>query len=293
MSPQDNDFLDLSGVRPPSETALLSPEKFPILEGMSPIHLRILNEASRVMHVSKDVEMLHEGDAPHDMYFIESGRLAIAKHVGTQLKIIAQLGPGNVYGEFGALRRKSRYASAYTAEPCRIIRVELSAVQQVLEVDPAFKERLTKLLTCRMLDSFFFSHPVFQELPEATRTALAKELPIRFFERGARIFSQGDAPTGVYLILSGEVEVRYLNKVGAEVLLEIRRDNDMIGEVVQKNGTALAYSAIAASDLDALMLDKETMTKLHRHHPKTFAQLEKYINKRSEKSVKRLRENLG
>ncbi|MFQ5582021.1 MAG: cyclic nucleotide-binding domain-containing protein [Mariprofundaceae bacterium] len=293
MSPKDTDFLDLSGVRPPTERALLNADIFPILKGMSPIHLRILNEASRVMHVSKDVEMLHEGDAPHDMYFIESGKLAIAKHVGTQLKIITQLGAGNVYGEFGALRRKSRYASAYTSEPCRIIRVELSAVQQVLEVDAAFKKHLNALLTCRMLDSFFFSHPVFQELPADTRTALAKELPIRFFERGSRIFSQGNAPTGVYLILSGEVEVRYLNKVKAEVLLEIRRDNDMIGEVVQKNGTALAYSAIAASDLDALMLDKDTMSTLHQRHPQTFAQLENYINKRSERSVKRLRENLG
>jgi protease PrsW len=289
----DSDFLDLSGVRPPkNQAALLNAKAFPLLEGLSPVSMRILQQAARVMHVSKGVEMLHEGDTPHDLYFIETGKLAIGKQVGTQLRVIAQLGPGNIYGEFGVLRKKARYASVYTVEPSRIIRVEISAIQQVLDSDAAFKEHLTRLLTQRMLDSFFFSHPVFSGMPIETRNALSRALQIRFFERGSRIFSQGDKPTGVFLVLSGEVEVRYLNKAGAEVLLEIRRDNDLLGEVATKNGAELAYSAIAASDVDLLELNPETMRILREHHPAATNQLETYIDKRTTQTVKRLKENL-
>ncbi|HXH63938.1 MAG TPA: cyclic nucleotide-binding domain-containing protein [Mariprofundaceae bacterium] len=289
----DTDFLDLSGVRmPKDQAALLNAKTFPLLEGLSAVSMRILQQSAKVMHVSKGVEMLHEGDTPHDLYFIETGKLAIGKQVGTQLRVIAQLGPGNIYGEFGVLRKKARYASVYTVEPSRVIRVEISAIQQVLDADASFRERLTKLLTQRMLDSFFFSHPVFTGMPLETRNALSRALDIRFCPRGSRIFSQGDAPSCVFLILSGEVEVRYLNKAGAEVLLEIRRDNDLLGEVATKNGTELAYSAIAASDVDLLELNKKTMQILRDHHPAATNQLESYIDKRTTQTVKRLKENL-
>ncbi|HXH73046.1 MAG TPA: cyclic nucleotide-binding domain-containing protein [Mariprofundaceae bacterium] len=294
MSGPSSDFLDLSGVNPPSgKAAALDPQHFSVLEGMSPVHLRILNEASRVMYVSKGVELLHEGDTPHGLYFIDSGKLTIAKRVADKQKILSQMGPGNVYGEFGVLRKKSRYASVFTAEPSRIIRVDISAIHQVLEVDAGFRKRLNDLLTRRMLSSFFFSHPVFQGLPQETCQAVGKDIPMQFMERGSRIFTQGDQPTGIYLILSGEVEVRYLNRSKAEVLLEIRRDNDLIGEVVQKNGTALAYSAVSSSDVDLLVLNKDTMNTLQQHYPQVYTILENYINKRSEQTVKRLKENLA
>lgn len=290
-----DDFLDLSGVHPTTgaREQLLDSKRFAVLEDISPVHLRILNEASNVMYVSKDVELLHEGDAPHDLYFVDSGKIVIAKRSEGRLKVMRTLGAGDVYGEFGVLRRKSRYASVFSAEPSRIIRVDLTAVQQVLEVDDAFRKRMVEMMNQRMISTFFSSHPVFQGLPEAAAVKLSKILPMRFIERGNRIFSQGEPPTGMYLILSGEVEVRFLNKAKAEVLLEIRRDNDLIGEVVQKNGTELAYSAIASSDVDLLVLDKKAMDTLQMHDAKIFARLEQYINKRSQMTVKRLRENLG
>jgi len=292
MSEQNHEFLDLSDIRPPQEKLeLLNAKGFPLLEGVSTINLRILNSASRVMHVSKGVEMLHEGDTPHDLYFVGNGKLSIARQIGGQLRILAYLHPGDVYGEFGALRRKSRYASVFTAEPSRIIRVDLTAVQQVLEADCNFKDRLTQLLSYRMLDSFFFSHPVFKKLPDVVRAALARELPTRFAKRGERIFSQGETPKGIYIILSGEVEIRYLNRAKAEVLLEMRRDADMLGELAQNHGKSLAYSAVAASDVDMLKLDQNAMRILEKRHPATFKTLGKFIDKRAEHTIQRLKEN--
>ena len=287
------EYLDLSGINSPDGKAeALSDADFPILKGLSPLSMRILNNASRVMQVAKDVEMLHEGDTPHDLYFIKQGTMSIGRKSGSQLKVIARLKAGETYGEFGALRRKSRYASVITAEPSIIIRVELSAIQQVLDADKTFHERLEALLKQRMLESFFTSHPVFSKLTPQLRREFASTLPTHFYDRDVRIFSQGRPPQGIYLILSGEVEIRHTNRHGQERLLEIRRDNDLLGEVANKNGTELAYSAVAASDVDMLVLDVHAMKIIHERHPETYKILENYINKRAERAVVRLRENM-
>jgi CRP-like cAMP-binding protein len=287
------DFLDVSGIRGSgSDRQLLSEDEFPILKGLSPLNMRLLNDAARIMHVSKGVEMLHEGDTPHDLYFIRKGKIAIARTLGGKLRIVASLQSGQLYGEFGALRKKARYASAYTTEPSEVVRVELSAVQQVLAADSEFRQRLNHLLTERMLSSFFFGHPAFTTLSESARLALAAELPVHSYDRDVRLFNQGDKPKGVYLILSGEVEVRFKNRKGEEILLEIRRDGDMIGEVSSKDGSKLAYSAVSASMLDTLLIDATAYAAIRKYHPETLNRLNDHINKRSAKSVQRLRENI-
>ncbi len=286
------EFLDLSGINTPrSSQGALCAEDFPILKDLSPLSLRILNDASRTMRVSKGVELVHEGDAPHDLYFIKRGKMSIAKQFGQQIKILTSLSKGETYGEFGILRQKSRFASVYAAEASEIVRVELSAVHQVLDADPHFKTALNKILSRRMLDSFFFSHPVFKSLPEDTRIQISKELPVHFYSRDTRLFAQGEKPQGIFVVLSGEVEVHYLNRNRDDILLEIRRDNDLVGELASKNGTSLAYSAIAASDLDVLLLDNATMKIMHEHHPETFKKLENYINTRASRTAERLKEN--
>jgi len=288
----DQEFLDLSGINTPrSSQATLSAEEFPVLKNLSPLSLRILNDASRAMHVSKGVEMIHEGDEPHDLYFIKTGKISIAKQHGQRVKVLAQLSKGDVYGEFGTLRQKTRFASAFTAVASEIIRVEMSAVQQVIDADPHFKDALNKLLSQRMLDSFLFSHPVFQTLPDEKRLQISNEFNLHFYNRDSRLFTQGEKPQGIFLILSGEIEVHYLNRERNDILVEIRRDNDVVGELASKNGTSLAYSAIAASDLDVLLLDASAMKIIHTYHPETLQKLENYINTRATRTKERLQES--
>ena len=292
MSSDTQEYLELSGINGAEPTdALLSEQAFPILKGLSPLSLRILNDASQVIQVSKGVEMLHEGDTSRELCFVKQGKMVIAKKVGDQTKVLTQLKTGDVYGEFGILRKKLRYTSVYTAQASEVIRVELSAVQQVLDADPHFKVHLQDLLCQRVLDSYLFSHPIFQSLPSEKRMELSNKLSIHFHHHGERLFKQGDKPNGVHLIISGEVEVYYLNRNREDILLEVRRDNDLLGELAAKNGEALAYSANATSDLDVLLLTPTSMKLIRETHLETFKKLEQYINKRAERTVARLKED--
>ncbi len=290
----DQQHPESAGTQPPREhKEMLDGKHFPILSGMADINLHVLNGASHVMHVSKGVEVLHEGDTPHDLYFVLKGKLSVIKRFNEKPRVLAHLHTGDVYGEFGLVRKKPRYASVFTDTPSRIVRVDTAAALQVLEADRVFRYQLNQLLKFRKLASFFSVHPVFRELPMAIRNEFAEALPICLAERGERVFSQGDRPAGIFIILSGEAEVRYTNPGGVEMLLDIRRDSDMLGELIQKHGKSMAYTAIAASNLDMLIMNQGAMRLLKKRHAVTAKYLDDFIHKCAEETLKRLKENPG
>ncbi len=287
-----DDFLDISGIHIDSgKGPLLDESVFPILQGLSTVNMRILNSSSREMHVSKGVEVLHEGSASYDLHFIRRGSVSITRRSSKGVKILAQIRAGGVYGEFGILRKKFRYTSVFANEPSDIVRTSASAVQRVIDADPAFRERLTRLLSSRLLDSFFSTHPVFAPMPAHVREQLAKSLRVHYLPPCTQVFERGDPPTGVHLILSGEVEITLPGRHGENTLLEIRRDNDMIGELASRDGK-LAYSASAVEALDSLKLDPPTLQVIAEASPAVHANLQKFINARAKRTAQHLKQQL-
>jgi len=278
----DSEYIGLEGLDLlNASSGELSSEDFSILEGMSPVSLRLLNSACQRICVSKGVEIPHEGAMPYHLFFLKKGKLAIAKHLDSKLKVIGHLLPGNVYGEFGVLRGRPRNASVITVEDSEVLCVEMSAVRQVVDADKGFKDALEGLFRQRLLSNSFIRHPVFRAIPNEARNALARELPVKYYERGAQIFKQGDAPVGVHLILSGDVDISLHKESGSDVLLETRSEPDVLGESCL-GGKAMSYSATAASDLDILLLDKEAIRAIQARHASFLSELGPYINKRNE-----------
>lgn len=261
-----------------SRSRLLDSERFPILQGIAPLLIDILNSASNLMHVSEGVELLHEGDSTHDLYFIESGSVIIAKFAEGGDKMLPMLSRGEMFGEIGTLRGKSRFASVHTLEQSRIIRVKQEALKQVLEVDGAFRERLSQLMNQRMLSSFIYSHPVFHGLSHHAIGKLSETLPLRLVAYDDFVFRQGDKLDATYMIVSGEAELRTDGNV--DVLLEVRRDNDILGAARDKSGRAI-YSAHAACDMELLPLDQDSLSLLRSLSGKVADKLDAFLAKRA------------
>ncbi|OIP98815.1 MAG: hypothetical protein AUK35_09400 [Zetaproteobacteria bacterium CG2_30_46_52] len=273
----DEGFLELSGVNHNVMHDELNAEKFPILQGLSPLSLRVINQSARVMKIGEGVEMMHAGDTPHDLYFISKGLFRVARLHDGQMQNIAELGVGQLFGEYGALRGKTRFASVYAAEPSTVIRVDLNAVQQVLEADDELKQRIYALMQARLLKSFIFGHDAFGHISDASRDIIAESLKIREAKRDDIIFQAGDAATCFYIILSGEAEICVGDEKN-QVILEIRRDNEVLGEARAENGTKYAYTVRAANSLDLLVLDKAAMNLIHRADPSVMPKLNQLMS---------------
>ncbi|MDQ7004359.1 MAG: cyclic nucleotide-binding domain-containing protein [Ghiorsea sp.] len=278
----DDGFLELSGVNNAMFKDVLNAEKFSILSALSPLSLRVLNQASHVLQVAQGVEMMHAGDTPHDLYFISKGLVSIGKRTDGKMKLVATLAAGSFYGEYGALRGKIRFASVYTAEPSEIIRVDLNAIRQVFDADVAFRNRVYQEMQERLLNSFLFSHQSFKKIPSNARAILAKDLEIVELERDEMLFREGDIADKYYIILSGEVEVT-MNLNHVQTVIEVRRENSFLGEVRANKGVTYAYGAYAANSLDLIVLDKKSMQSIQKVYPEALSLLNQMLNHSAKK----------
>lgn len=89
------------------------------------------------------------------------------------------------------------------------------------------------------------------------------------------------------MIVSGEATVRMDSDV--QVLLEMLRDNDVLGAAIDEAGLAV-YSAIASSDTDLLILDDAAMSLLRSHSAPVADHLEQLITERAAKTFARIKQ---
>ena len=89
------------------------------------------NAADSYLDLPAGKTVFAEGDAGQTMYIIESGAVDIVLAARGK-QPIAQLGPGEFFGEMSMLDDQPRFASAITSEPCRLLKVERAELAGLL-----------------------------------------------------------------------------------------------------------------------------------------------------------------
>ncbi len=80
----------------------------------------------------RDEYIFREGDAGQEIFYILNGRIRMEKSVGEVKKTLAEMGPGEYFGEMAALISVPRNASARCLEECHIAVISGEMLQNVL-----------------------------------------------------------------------------------------------------------------------------------------------------------------
>lgn len=86
--------------------------------------------------------IIQEGGFSNDFYAIESGT-ATVERAG---EAIADLGPGDVFGEQGLLERQERSASVVATAPIRALKIENWEIPRMRKAMPEVLEQLQKTI---------------------------------------------------------------------------------------------------------------------------------------------------
>ncbi|MDR2353418.1 MAG: Crp/Fnr family transcriptional regulator [Deltaproteobacteria bacterium] len=112
---------------------------------------------------------------------------------------------------------------------------------------------------------------IFSGLCQKDLSALAKTLTRKKFEPGEKVFRQGDSAKSIFLIKSGRIRLTRLMENGTELILDIRKPGDYLGEYILNDLTEDYPYPVTASCIDRVItcgFSRESFEAMILEYPK-------------------------
>jgi CRP/FNR family cyclic AMP-dependent transcriptional regulator len=126
-------------------------EKVPLFQGLSEAQLARLSGRAVTRAYPKGAIVINEGDEAGTLYVIVSGTVKayLSDEHGKEV-VLSTMGPGEYFGELAMFDDTRRSASVATLEPCRLMSLQKSLVQEVVHADPEIALHLQEGLARRV-----------------------------------------------------------------------------------------------------------------------------------------------
>jgi CRP/FNR family transcriptional regulator len=108
---------------------------------------------------------------------------------------------------------------------------------------------------------------IFRRLSPPDRQRLATVTTVRTYEKGALLFSEGDASDQLYTVVSGRVKVFKTTARGTDVILEIFGPGDPVGAVAVYESRPYPASAVALEPTTCLLVSRQAFFSLLETYP--------------------------
>jgi len=123
-------------------------EKAPFFRGAGEDLVREIALQMRPVTYLPGDHVFKAGDRGREMYFISKGRLEVVSQDGTT--VLTTLSEGEFFGEIALLQNRPRTASVRALEYCDLYTLDKSALDHVLEVNPAFAAQVQESISERL-----------------------------------------------------------------------------------------------------------------------------------------------
>ena len=97
--------------------------------------------------------VFREGELGLEMYIINEGKVEILNHVGDEEQILAVLEKGDFFGEMSVLEDLPRAATARAATDVRLLQINGSTFDQLLQGNPEIAVRMMRKLSRRLRET--------------------------------------------------------------------------------------------------------------------------------------------
>jgi len=94
--------------------------------------------------------LFHEGDLGREMYVIQSGRVQITRFIQGRSAVLADLGPGDFFGEMALLNHRPRSAAATAVEPTVALVMDSDTFRAMIASNTEIALRVLKKLAHRL-----------------------------------------------------------------------------------------------------------------------------------------------
>lgn len=94
--------------------------------------------------------LMHQGDAPDNVYLVKKGRLKAVHKQNDQEQVLGFVEVGEFVGEMAYINGEARLADVAAETPCELIEIPIAHLDHILFQKPAWSKALMKTLSKRL-----------------------------------------------------------------------------------------------------------------------------------------------
>ncbi|MFW5643811.1 MAG: cyclic nucleotide-binding domain-containing protein [Alkalispirochaeta sp.] len=221
--------------------------------------------------VSTGEVLFREGEPAGEMCIILSGTCEVTTvdgHTGEPL-LLGTVGPGDIVGEIAALLGGVRSASVRAVNPGEIRVVGRDILAGVLTDRTDLAEALEEIVRDRLRRNRQITalRRFLGSTAPAILNRLLERCTVATISRGEYLFRTGDIGNGLYLVVSGVLEVRVSDDEGGEETVARIRRGEPVGEMALISEDVRSASVAAVRQCELLRLERTEFERLIPEYP--------------------------
>ncbi len=259
---------DLDSDEGPSADALASLPAFPLFAEAPRAALIALVTGADLVELPHGAIVVRQGQPAEEMYAIVEGAVRVVIP-GLEAEAQPVLGEGELFGESCLLENEPRKADVVVEGRLFAMRIPRTVLRDVVAQHPKVGEVVFSLLTRRLVGNLLQSSALFTAFDPASRKELARLFEVRRAHRGARIIEQGKKSDGLYIPLTGRVELRS----ASGGLADVAGPGTVIGQETLLSQAPSEVTATCAKEMALLCLPAASFGRVASQYPPVLAHL--------------------
>lgn len=241
--------------------------------------MRVL-DTIRVTRLAHGAAIVREGEPGTSFFLVAAGHVRVfaTDALGKQTEL-ARLGEGAIFGELALVTAQPRSASVEVVGEADLLELGADALRAAAGELPQLAEALDRFTRERLLKNLLATSPLFRPFSQQQRVDLARRFTGHDVAPDTEIIREGDPGRGLYVVLSGEVEV-VKGEAPFDQTLATLRAGDVFGEIALVRGTPATATVRAARPSTVLFLAREYFERLMAALPEMRAFFETLTEER-------------
>jgi CRP-like cAMP-binding protein len=262
----------------------------PLLSELAPEPLAALL-AGLVLHRLDDGQVvMRQGQSGTSFYFVAAGelRVSVAAAAGEDRQL-ARLHENSVFGEMALITSQPRVASVRVLGRADVFEVTREALGTIRQDNPAVQQVLDRFARERLIRNLLATSPLFTPFTPDQQADLLRRFEGTEVDPGMEIIRQGEPGRGLFVVLSGELEVAARTEGSvAAVPLGHLSTADIFGEMSLITSQPTSATVRALSRCNLLFLPRVYVDRLASAVPEVEAYFAEVASRRAADNSLRL-----
>jgi CRP-like cAMP-binding protein len=207
--------------------------------------------------------VIREGEPGVAFYLVGTGEVRVFATQGGKQIERGRLHEGSLFGEMALLTQQPRTASVQVVDEADIFELSRESLSALTAEVPSLGLVLDKFARERLLKNLLATSPLFRPFNHQQQLDLIRRFDGHEIAAGTVVIREGDAGQGLFVVLSGEVEVSKRQAGGAgDLSLARLRAGDVFGEMSLLSNQPTSATVTAARASTILFLARDYFQRL-------------------------------